>query len=144
MGQNPNRTPSEHPNPTTKIGSKMSGAPTPKWYHWFFTHSHISTLRICGACALKFFVLYLGSFHDFSRIPMRACVAYSTPSCDLRTLGHHLGVHAHPLWWFPTERGSVLRKWLARLAFTHLGDLQPCLLRVITMVLTHFLSSLPL
>ena len=23
MGQNPNRTPSEHPNPTTKIGSKM-------------------------------------------------------------------------------------------------------------------------
>ena len=28
MGQNPNRTPSEHPNPTTKIGSKMGGAPT--------------------------------------------------------------------------------------------------------------------
>ena len=28
-------TPSEHPNPTTKIGSNMSGAPTPKWYHWF-------------------------------------------------------------------------------------------------------------
>ena len=25
MGQNPNRTPSEHPNPTTKIGSKMGG-----------------------------------------------------------------------------------------------------------------------
>ena len=35
MGQNPNRTRSEHPNPTTKIGSKMGGAPTPKWYHWF-------------------------------------------------------------------------------------------------------------
>ena len=33
MGQNPNRT-SEHPNPTTQI-AKMSGAPTPKWYHWF-------------------------------------------------------------------------------------------------------------
>ena len=31
MGQNPNRTTSEHPNPTTKIGSKMGGAPTPKW-----------------------------------------------------------------------------------------------------------------
>ena len=25
MGQNPNRTPSEHPNPTTKIGPKMGG-----------------------------------------------------------------------------------------------------------------------
>ena len=25
MGQNPNRTPSEHPNPTTKIGYKMGG-----------------------------------------------------------------------------------------------------------------------
>ena len=25
MGQNPNRTPSEHTNPTTKIGSKMLG-----------------------------------------------------------------------------------------------------------------------
>ena len=25
MGQNPNRTPSEHPNPATKIGSKMGG-----------------------------------------------------------------------------------------------------------------------
>ena len=34
MGQKTNRTPSEHPNPTTKIGSKMGGAPTPKWYHW--------------------------------------------------------------------------------------------------------------
>ena len=31
MGQNPNRSPSEHPNPTTKISSKMAGAP-PKWY----------------------------------------------------------------------------------------------------------------
>ena len=29
MGQNPN--PSEHPNPTTKLASKMGGAPTPKW-----------------------------------------------------------------------------------------------------------------
>ena len=26
------KSPSEHPNPTTKIGSKMGGAPTPKWY----------------------------------------------------------------------------------------------------------------
>ena len=25
MGQKPNRTPSEHPNPTTKIGSEMGG-----------------------------------------------------------------------------------------------------------------------
>ena len=33
VGQNPNRTPSEHPNPTTKIGSKMGGEFTypPKW-----------------------------------------------------------------------------------------------------------------
>ena len=31
MAQKPNRTPSEHPNPTTKIGSKIGGAPkTPK------------------------------------------------------------------------------------------------------------------
>ena len=32
MGQNPNRTPSEHPSDSipTKIGSKMGGAPTPK------------------------------------------------------------------------------------------------------------------
>ena len=37
MGQNPNRTPSEHPNPTTKIGSKMGDAPISKWYHWFGT-----------------------------------------------------------------------------------------------------------
>ena len=27
--------PGEHPNPTTRIGSKMSGAHTPKWCHWF-------------------------------------------------------------------------------------------------------------
>ena len=33
-GQNPNRAPSEYPNPTAKIGSKMGGANTPKWYHW--------------------------------------------------------------------------------------------------------------
>ena len=33
MGQNPNRTPSEHPNPTTKIGSQMAGEFNyqPKW-----------------------------------------------------------------------------------------------------------------
>ena len=33
MGQNPNRAPGEHPNPTTKIGSKMGGEFTyqPKW-----------------------------------------------------------------------------------------------------------------
>ena len=27
-------TASEHPNPTTKIGSEIGGAPTPKWHHW--------------------------------------------------------------------------------------------------------------
>ena len=31
MGRNPNRTTSEHTNPTTKIGAKMDGARTPKW-----------------------------------------------------------------------------------------------------------------
>ena len=33
MGQNPNRAPSEHPNPTTEIGSKMGGELTypKKW-----------------------------------------------------------------------------------------------------------------
>ena len=38
MGQNPNRlAPSEPPNPTTKIGSKMGGefAYQPTCYHWF-------------------------------------------------------------------------------------------------------------
>ena len=30
-GSKPNRNLSEHPNPTTKIGSKMGGAPIPKW-----------------------------------------------------------------------------------------------------------------
>ena len=37
VGQKPNRTPSEHPNPTTKIGSKMGGECTyPKMgSHWF-------------------------------------------------------------------------------------------------------------
>ena len=29
MGQKPNCAPSEHPNPTTKIGSKMGGALVP-------------------------------------------------------------------------------------------------------------------
>ena len=42
MGQNPNRTPSEHPNPTTKLGSKMGGEFTsqPKWIPLVLTHSH--------------------------------------------------------------------------------------------------------
>ena len=32
MDQNPNRTPSEHPNPTTKICLKwVVNSPTPKW-----------------------------------------------------------------------------------------------------------------
>ena len=31
MGENPNRTRSEHPNPTTKIGSTMGGDFTSKW-----------------------------------------------------------------------------------------------------------------
>ena len=38
MGQNPNRTPSEHPNPTTQISTKMGGEFTyqPKMgSHWF-------------------------------------------------------------------------------------------------------------
>ena len=37
MGQNPNRNPSEHPNPTTKKGTKMGGEFTyPKvGSHWF-------------------------------------------------------------------------------------------------------------
>ena len=40
MGQKPNRIPSEHPNPTTKIGSKMGGAPkAPKWDPIGLTHS---------------------------------------------------------------------------------------------------------
>ena len=48
MGQNPkpNRTPSEHPNPTTKIGSKMGGAPTPKWYHWKSSGLDVGQLRL--------------------------------------------------------------------------------------------------
>ena len=47
MGQNPNRTPSEHPNPTTNIGSKMGDAPkTPKWDPIGFDHhSHLAFPR---------------------------------------------------------------------------------------------------
>ena len=42
MGQNPNRGPSEHPNPTTKIGSKMGAEFTyPKMVPLVLTHSHI-------------------------------------------------------------------------------------------------------
>ena len=37
MSQKPNRTPLEHPNPTTNIPTKMGGEFTnqPKWYRWF-------------------------------------------------------------------------------------------------------------
>ena len=44
MGQNPKaRTPSEHPKPTTKLGSKMGGAPkTPKWSPIGLTHSQLA------------------------------------------------------------------------------------------------------
>ena len=36
------RTPSEHPNPTTKIGSKMGGEfPYPKMVPLVLTHSHV-------------------------------------------------------------------------------------------------------
>ena len=43
IGQNPNRTPSEHPNPTAKIGSKMGGEFTyPKLGSpLVLTHSHL-------------------------------------------------------------------------------------------------------
>ena len=49
------RTPSEHPNSTTKIGSKMDGAPTPKWApKTVLTHSHLrqrmSCCLWCGIC----------------------------------------------------------------------------------------------
>ena len=40
-GQKPNRTPGEHLNPITKIGSKMGGAPTPNMVSLVLTHSHI-------------------------------------------------------------------------------------------------------
>ena len=43
VGQNPNRTPGEHPNPTTKKGSRMGSELTyqPKWdYIGFDNHSH--------------------------------------------------------------------------------------------------------
>ena len=42
MGQNPNRTPSEHPSPTTKIGPKTGGEFTYcKTVALVLTHSHI-------------------------------------------------------------------------------------------------------
>ena len=41
-GQKPNRTPSEHPNPTTKIGSNMGGEFTyTKMVPLVLTHSRI-------------------------------------------------------------------------------------------------------
>ena len=47
MGQKPNRGPSEHFEPTTKIGSEMGGAPkTPKWDPiGFENHSHVEIWR---------------------------------------------------------------------------------------------------
>ena len=33
-GQNPNRTPSEHPIQSPQKSTKMDGAPIPQWYHW--------------------------------------------------------------------------------------------------------------
>ena len=44
MGQKPDRTPSEHPNPHFKIGSKIwvVNSPTPKWDPiGFDNHSHM-------------------------------------------------------------------------------------------------------
>ena len=35
MGQNQKPVPPVNIPIPTKIGSKMGGAPTPKWYHWF-------------------------------------------------------------------------------------------------------------
>ena len=42
MGQNPNRTPREHPNPTTKTGTKMGGEfAYPKMVPLVLAHSHM-------------------------------------------------------------------------------------------------------
>ena len=48
MGQNPKaRTPSEHPNPTTKIGSNMGEFTyQPKWDMGFDDPSHVAWVRI--------------------------------------------------------------------------------------------------
>ena len=50
VGQNPNRlAPSEHPNPTTKIGSKMGGEFTyPKMVPLVLTHSHMAVAHKAG------------------------------------------------------------------------------------------------
>ena len=47
MGQNPNRTPSEHFNPTTRIGSKMGGEFTyPKMVPLVLTHGQVTNCAI--------------------------------------------------------------------------------------------------
>ena len=72
MGQNPNRTPSEHPNPTTQIGSEMGGEFTYPTIHplkWVLewvvhrkpqnriplvlTHSHVSVSNMRAGEGLK-------------------------------------------------------------------------------------------
>ena len=45
MGQNPNRTPSEHANPTTTRGTKMGGEFTyPKMVPLVLTHSQLTCM----------------------------------------------------------------------------------------------------
>ena len=50
MGQNPNRIPSEHPNPTTKIGTKMGGEFTypNNWTQFLLTTTAISGKPLLG------------------------------------------------------------------------------------------------
>ena len=67
--QNPNRlAPSEHPKPTTKIGSKMGGAPTPKWdpigfEPWPMKTQRVTTVRFHSFCREKLEVALLMGPH---------------------------------------------------------------------------------
>ena len=66
MSQNPNRTPGEHPNPTTKIGSQMGGEFTYPKMILVLTHSPLG-FKIQG------FVFFSGCVGCLSLLAKRPC-----------------------------------------------------------------------
>ena len=75
MGQIQIVLPSEHPNPTTKIGSGMGGAPTPKMVPLVLTHSHLNQPRIKSSLGFMFcrsiFAWLLQTLDDQVELPRR-------------------------------------------------------------------------
>ena len=66
MGQKPNRTPSEHRNPTRKICSKMGGAPTPPLV---LTHGHFGGEQaIAGLSVLDSFFCFCRTYRSSATV----------------------------------------------------------------------------